>query len=111
MITRKQYMENSCHSVAATADERSKAHREYYAQFVNDAIFQRVYVGIGLDALMASKDPHFNDIPLAKWDRLVNGLPVAQKMREAGDYLTLGNGVCILKEAARQIKEKCQFKI
>ena len=39
-------------------------HNEYYAQFVNAAVLMRVSRMIGLDKINASKDEHFNDIPL-----------------------------------------------
>jgi len=101
MMTRTEYM-------ALSRTEGMKAHRAYYAQFVNPAITSRVVQGIGAARLLASTDRHMNDIPLGMWDHLVDHLPVANKMKEVGDYLTMGNGVCILKEAARQWVEAQQ---
>ena len=98
MMTRKEY-------ISASREEAHAAHRRYYGQFVNQRTINAVVRAIGSDRLLASTDPHFNDIPLAQWDRLVGSLPLAASLRDAGDYLTLGGGVCIAKEAARQYVE------
>jgi len=84
------------------------AHREYYAQFVTEGVLELVTRGIGIERLLMSTDPHLNDIPLAKWDALVPflGTSVRTLLRQAGEGgMTLGVGVCILKEAARQFVE------
>lgn len=92
MFSRQQYLNKEC------------THAEYYGQFVTGAVKSAVRCSIGKDAIVKSNDPHFNDIPLAKWDRL--SFPVSsKKIKEAGDYLTKAGFVCIAKEAARQIKE------
>lgn len=101
MMTREEYISASC-------DDAHAAHRRYYGQFVNQRTIDTVVRAIGADRLLASTDPHFNDIPLAKWDRLVGLLPLAASLRDAGDYLTLSGGVCIAKEAARQYVESRQ---
>ncbi len=89
------------------------AHREYYGQFVDEEIKRRVLLFIGREAIIASTDPHFNDIPLRKWDNLAGFYSAwsegwkAEKgedgRRRVG--VSLANCVCIYKEAARQIKE------
>lgn len=94
MKTRKDYL------------EKRATHSEYYGQFVTPGVLATVKQYIGEKEIKQSKDKHFNDIPLAKWDafsqhssfKLLGG-----KMREAGDYLTLSGIVCVAKEAARQI--------
>jgi hypothetical protein len=95
MFTRKQYLDRECN------------HREYYAQFVTPGVKQRVLQRFGIDALKASEEPSFNDLPLAVWDSLLVPVPseIASKLRECGDYATLSGCVCILKEAARQLVE------
>ncbi len=90
MKTRKQYMNGEI------------SHHEYYAQFVNDTIKQNVLDHVALDRLMKSTDEHLNDIPLRVWDSIPM-FDVSEKLKEAGDYLTLAGSVCIAKEAARQI--------
>lgn len=91
--TRQDYMNNKC------------SHREYYAQFVTDDTKNYVLLRIGRDRIVNSKDEHFNDIPLKLWDLAVPHAPGSRGFKEAGDWYSLGTGVCMLKEAARQIKE------
>jgi hypothetical protein len=98
MFTRQDYLNASNNTNA----ERVAAHRKYYAQFVNPRTIAFVVNWIGADKLKASTDPHMNDIPLGRWDRMVNMLPLAIRHETVGDYYTLGNCVCIAKEAARQ---------
>lgn len=91
--TRADYMAGKC------------THREYYGQFVNAGTKSVVLHGIGRELLLASKDEHLNDIPLALWDRLVPEAPGSGGFAKAGDFYTIAGGVCLLKEAARQIVE------
>jgi len=46
------------------------SHRAYYAQFVSPNIKEVVRSNIGIKALLASRVPAFNDIPLERWDEL-----------------------------------------
>ena len=96
MYARKQYLNKEC------------THRQYYGQFVTPATKAHVLRGIGLAELKNSNDPYFNDIPLHKWDGLVANCPGSATFSKAGDYYTLAGGICLLKEAARQILEDCQ---
>lgn len=98
MYTRAEYMKDSQTDGAA-------AHRRYFGQFVTNGTKARVLQFIGLDRLMQSTDPHLNDIPLTLWDQLTPALPGSASFAKAGDYYTLANGVCLAKEAARQIIE------
>lgn len=92
MITRNQYMTNEA------------THKQYYEQFVNQAVKNAVLQYIGKDKIMASTDEHLNDIPLRRWDAI--SLPeLAVSMKDCGDYLTASVQVCILKAAAKMIKE------
>jgi hypothetical protein len=100
-------------------------HQAYYGQFVNDTYKKRVLGRIRFSQLLASRDPCFNDIPLAKWDVIASqaGLgSTTSKMKECGDYLTLAGHICILKEPqgnlskpinsiARQLKRPKQATI
>ena len=95
IYTRQQYMADS--SAPGTI-----AHRKYFGQFVTPGTIARVVSSIGADRIKASKCIHFNDIPLAEWDRLAPHLPGSGGFSKAGDYYTLANGVCLAKEAARQ---------
>jgi len=80
------------------------SHREFYAQFVNEDVKNRVRWGIGLDRILAATDKHLNDIPLKVWDTL--GAVGTQTQWDAvGDYATMSGRTCIYKEAAHQIQE------
>ncbi len=92
-------------------------HREYFAQFALPHVLKLVESRIGLPMLLASKDPHLNDIPLVMWDRIWRrdapgkgmwiepGLTISALLKESGEGNSAATGVCILKEAARQIIE------
>jgi hypothetical protein len=88
--TRKDYTNGRC------------SHKEYYSQFVNEQIKELIIKN--LRGYKKSKDENLNDIPLREWDMLAGQLSAVEtKLSEAGDYLTLAGGVCILKEAYREI--------
>lgn len=99
IYTRDQYLNDS-------RTDGTAAHRRYFGQFVTPATIQTVIRSLGHDRLMASSDPHLNDIPLSWWDRMTPALPGSAGFKKAGDYYTLANGVCLAKEAARQYIEK-----
>ena len=77
-------------------------HMEYYSQFATPSIIDAVKKYIGIDRINKSTDPYLNDIKLAEWDSLVSY--VHADFKSYGDNRTLSGCVCILKEAARQIK-------
>ncbi len=96
MITRSQYMAGEA------------THREYYAQFVNDFVKRIVERFIGKKEVLASTDKCFNDIPLEKWDKLANYNRThvsSSLLKQSKEGWSLSTNICILKEAARQIKE------
>ena len=101
-MTRAEYLRQS--------GDPKQAHRTYYSQFVDERVLTLVSRRWDVEFLVEqyAYDKHLNCIPLNHWDALVNRLPttVPKKMEELGDYLTLGGGVCVLKEAARQLVEK-----
>jgi hypothetical protein len=94
-MNRQDYMSGKC------------THREYYGQYVTKRVIEKVRRYVGKEAILASRDEHLNDIKLAVWDGLGMFWPKseAEKMRANGDFLTAAGKVCILKEAAQQIKE------
>lgn len=77
------------------------SHSEYYRQFVTQRVKNILLQSIEKNTIVKSNDPYFNDIPLGKWDRISEGNKTLFAID--GSY-SLSNGVCILKEAARQIK-------
>lgn len=109
-MKRSEYLDNYDGGEAG-----AKLHRAYYEQFVTDEVRNVVLRCIGADAIKASTDPHFNDIRLDKWDRMVTcrmmPIGVAAALKEAGDWFGLGSGVCILKEAAQQIRDGARFEV
>jgi hypothetical protein len=78
-------------------------HAEYYGQLVNDSLIRCVSERIGVDAIKASSDEHFNDIPLGRWDSLAASIPGMVTLPE-GEFWSLSTVVCVAKAAARQIK-------
>lgn len=113
--TRKQYFEDldklreefPGHLLSQKHREKAeKLHQKYYGQLVTEGIKRVVKTAIGMERLLASTDPHLNDIPLKKWDDLY--LPNIPSMKPLGDYLTLAGKVCIAKEATRQLIEEAQ---
>lgn len=109
MYTRKQYLDGEV------------SHRDYYGQFVQPWIKEKLTQRIGLERILKSTDPHLNDISLREWDRLVGYQPypidrmpreavppdIAAMIKQAGDTggVSASDMTCIYKEAARQIQE------
>ena len=92
--TRKDYMSDKC------------THEEYYGQLVTQGMKEHIARAIP-QGLARSTDPHFNDIPLATWDRIgfmYHGL--GPEFKKLGDFMSKAGLVCVLKEAARQVKEE-----
>lgn len=104
MITREEYIKG------ATGNESAEElHRRYYAQFVDEAMKQSVCIHIGRENILNSPDFYFSGIVLRRWDAAVTAISMpVEKMREAGDFPSLFSGVCVLKEAARQIREEAK---
>ena len=93
MNTRRDYMEHRI------------THREYYGQMVNDSVLQLVDSTIGRDRIARSKDENLNDIPLHRWDQLFPSIQRCVPALPEGEVWSLSVGVCIAKEAARQLVE------
>ena len=101
-------MQRSEYLSPSPGTDRMAHHRAYYAQFVTPAHFGRLKQRVGMiDRIKRSVDPHFNDIQLSVWDLMAEPVPAesVKRMRDCGDYSTLAGAVCILKEAAQQIRE------
>ena len=119
-FTRKEYMAKEC------------THDEYFQQFVDHNVIDYVLRGIGKDAILNSTDEHLNDIPLRKWDALCGvyfygsqmngrvsfpnahliGLANITTYSEPKSYqpsVSCSDGVCLLKTAAKRIKESAQI--
>ena len=92
-FTRKDYMSDKC------------THAEYYGQLVTQGMKDHIVRAIP-QALAKSVDPVFNDIPLSTWDRLGMAYSLRDEFKALGDIKSDAGMVCVLKEAARQVKEK-----
>ncbi|MBK9496451.1 MAG: hypothetical protein IPO08_18490 [Xanthomonadales bacterium] len=106
LITRAEYVATLPPFSSAENSASHLHHRRYMAQFVTQEIIEYVGWAIGVDTIQASTDQHLNDIPLWRWDVIsprVNSMAAAMR-RKAGECASLSFGVCIAKEAARQIK-------
>lgn len=106
-FTRKDYM-------AGAVD-----HDTYYAQFALPEVVRAVEKSIGVEHIIQSADEHFNDISLHKWDRLAlgGGFPeraallvsvsnVSTQAPGSRPSISLSDKVCILKAAARVIRQR-----
>lgn len=83
-------------------------HSDYYGQFVTPAVTALV-VGTLNDAVLRSNDPHLNDVPLHRWDRLAAFVPdESLRMIAAASTggVSLSDRVCVLKEAARRLRDQ-----
>lgn len=92
--TRQDYMQARCtfaeyySAVAKTAGVRFSA---------KDRIVQ--------DAARSS-DPHYNDIPLRRWDAIAASIPaLGAAFQSHGDFYSLAGAVCVAKQAVRNAVE------
>lgn len=96
-FTRQQYLDKEC------------THRQYYAQFVTAGIIKSVSNRFGKNAIVKALETneHLNNIDLARWDSLAitHESSLRGKMKQVGDRYSLAGGVCVMKEAAKQIAE------
>lgn len=101
--TRADYIAGNC------------THDEFYAQFVTPSILELVKSQIGEVKIKKSQDPNFNDIPIARWDTLKDGIFLRLDKKKfkrlsspnapAGVMSwSFSDSICIAKEAARQVK-------
>ena len=93
------------------------AHRQYYGQFITDAMRADVVKFFGLDALKQAaahdgegfRHSYLNTIPLSRWDTFaaiyLKSVPLIKALREAGDCYSPSSATCIAKEAANQVLE------
>ena len=93
VYTRKDYMSGKC------------THAEYYGQLVTQNMKNHITLAIP-QALERSTDPNFNDIPLSTWDRMGLAYGLRNEFSALGDIKSMAGMVCVLKEAARQVKEE-----
>ncbi len=104
-MTRKEYMNTL---PRFNTPESTKHHHDYMHQFVNPAVIIYVLAVIPLETMLASTDPHMNDIPLHRWDALSKHVCALTKTERLalGEDNSLATGVCIAKAAARAVRAK-----
>lgn len=85
-----------------------EAFHQYYSQFVTPYVKELVRARIGEDIIRASKDVHFNDIPLKLWDELIPCVRhgIASKNEELNGMraVSVCECVCTMKTAAHIIR-------
>lgn len=101
MMTRQQYLDTS---------NAHDAHQRYYGEIVEAAGGWKAFrLPFPIEAIRTAiaVDRHMNNLRLHAWDACVPNIPGAAvtALKARGDFLSLGTGVCILKEAARQAVE------
>lgn len=101
-MTHEEYLD-----LSLTGDSLAAFH-QYYSQFVTPYVEGVVLRHIGEDRIRASKDVHFNDIPLKLWDRLVplvrHGISVRNEEINGTRCVSICECVCTLKTAAHIIR-------
>jgi len=94
-ITRKQYLAHSADLFQA-----------YFLQFAGNGYRSALAGMFGPEELLASTDPHFNDIALARWDDAARKLYSRidhDRVTAAGEIYSLSTGVCTAKAMAREL--------
>ena len=105
IFTRAQYM-----AFKGEAQMR-EFHRKYYGQIAEEA---RIGFSAGFiadcAAALAAGDEHLNTIRLSRWDSMTTRYEPAVRaaVKKRGDFYSLGDGVCALKEAARRAVARSQ---
>lgn len=101
-MTHEEYLE-----LSRTGDSIAAFHL-YYSQFVTPYVKELVRARIGEDRIRASKDVHFNDIPLKLWDELVplvrHGIASKNEKLNGTRAVSVCECVCTLKTAAHIIR-------
>lgn len=101
-MTHEEYLD-----LSRTGDSLAAFH-QYYGQFVTPYVTELVRARIGEDRIKASKDVHFNDIPLKLWDELVPCVRHAVSVRNEDingtRAVSICECVCTLKTAAHIIR-------
>lgn len=104
VYTRAQYMADS------GKDEESFS--RYYGEIIEacgGAWAFIPFLPFSLDKIRAaivSGDKHLNTLTLHAWDMAGYPASLPVSLKERGDYLTLGNKICVLKEAARLLAKQ-----
>jgi hypothetical protein len=100
-MTRQEYMQPG-----GGVEAGRERHRRYFGEIAEECNAGRLISSelVSRCAIaLARGDRALNTIPLGLWDSMVHRLSGAsQSLKDRGDWLSLGTGVCVLKEAARR---------
>lgn len=107
-MNRQQYMERTART--SSNEQAFQLHREYYSCLASaSGLTFWVFPSPMRERILKSTDPYLNDIPLGAWDqlsaRLTSHIRQANKAVNGRNTYSLCEGVCILKEIARQYRE------
>ena len=96
IISRKSYLSGS------------SSHAEYYGQFDSPEVRRAILNVIPMSHLMASTDPHFNDIKLSHWDairlpKVTRCMLSAANGHETSIIFSHSDAVCLAKMVATRI--------
>jgi len=84
--------------------KKAYAHHEFFSQFVNDNVKNKVLAEFKIEELAASTCEHLNDLSLGRWDRIGLTCDIVAKIKSVKDAsLSLSTAVCINKCAARML--------
>lgn len=101
-MTHEEYLE-----LSRTINDTVAFHM-YYGQFVTPYVTEVVREHIGEDRIRASKDVHFNDIPLKLWDELIpcvrHAVSVRNEEINGTRCVSMCECVCTMKTAAHIIR-------
>ena len=95
IFSRDDYMKQIC------------THSEYYGQYMTESLLRYVADAIGIKAIERSKDKHFNDISLERWDGItpaIKGMVKSTFTVDNGGHISDCEAVCLAKQAARELK-------
>ena len=98
-FTRYDYLSKQC------------THAEYFGQFGSPAVRRAILRVIPMSDLMASRDPHMNDIKLSRWDNIrldgeaLRKLTIANGHADASGHYVYAQSdiVCLAKEVAKRM--------
>ena len=93
--TREQYM------------NKEVDHQAYYLDVAaHSGITHRLLPQKMLQEVLASTDPHLNDVPLHKWDRVAAVIQAVEVYNNERRVTSLAGTVCALKAVAREYQQE-----
>lgn len=81
------------------------SHQEFYLWLAAFIGVDAKWLPVTKQEICHSRDPHFNDINMAKWDS--RHYPVTNAAYRMGLSWSNSDTVCVLKSLAREIKDTC----